>query len=133
MNFKNSPVGGELLGSDEGKGTLGCLIFLLLLGAAIFATFQVGPTYYAYKNFESDIKTEASRAGAHFYENELVLNNIMALAKRNEIRLEKENVRVERFAGQLQITIHYSVPVDFIIYQRTLDFDINASSYIGRL
>ena len=133
MNSMKGPAGGGLLGSDDGKGALGCLIFLLLLGAAIFATIQVGPTYYAYKNLESDIKREASRAGANFYDNELLISNIMALAKRNEISLEKENVKVERFAGQLQIIIHYSVPVDFMIYQRTLDFDIKASSFIGRL
>lgn len=111
----------------------GCLFFLLLLVVAVFVGIVIGPPYYSHYGFETDVKAEASRAGAHFFDDETVIKDILAIAKRNEIRLVRENVKIERFAGQLFLTIRYSVPVDFIVYERSLNFEIKASSYIGRL
>ena len=111
----------------------GCLFFLLLLAIAIFVGIILGPTYYSHYGFETDVKAEASRAGAHFFDDDTVIKDILDIAKRNEIRLAKENVKIERFAGQLYLTVQYSVPVDFIVFQHILNFEIRASSYIGRL
>ncbi len=121
------------LRSAEGKGMAGCLFFLLLLAIAVFVGIIVGPTYYSHYSFETDVKAVVARAGAHFFDDDTLAKEILDLAKRDEIRLARENVKVERFAGQLWVTINYSVPVDFMVFQRTLDFEIKSSSYIGRL
>jgi hypothetical protein len=118
---------------SEGKGTLGCLVSIILLGAAIIIGVRVGPPYFSYKSLEGDVSTEVSRAGAHFFSDDVLVQNILDVAKKNEIILSRENIKVERFAGQLQVIIHYSVPLDLIFFQRTMDFDIKASSYIGTL
>jgi hypothetical protein len=118
---------------SEGKGALGCVGFLALLGIFVLAAMQVGPAYYAKKSLETDVRTEISRAGANFHDDETLLKNILDLARRNEIRLTRENVKVERFAGQIFVTIQYSAPVDLYVTQRTLQFDIKASSFVGRL
>jgi hypothetical protein len=117
----------------DGKGTLGCLVSLLLLGAMILITVQAGPPYFAYRGLEGDVKTEVSRAGARFYSDEVLIQNILDVAKKNEISLKKEDIKVERIAGQVQVVIHYSVPIDFIFLQRTVGFNIKASSFIGTL
>lgn len=121
------------LRSNEGKGTAGCLFSLLLLALATVAAIKVGPPYFAYRSLQADVKTEVSRAGAHFYDDETLIKGILDLARKNEIPLKREAIKVERFAGQLYIKIHYSVPVDFLVYQRDVDFDITAQSFIGRL
>jgi hypothetical protein len=89
--------------------------------------------YYSNFNFENDVKTVASRAGAHFLDNQQITKDILSLAKRNEIRIKREDIKLERFAGQLHIRVDYSVPVDFIIMERDLNFEIEASSFIGTL
>jgi hypothetical protein len=66
-------------------------------------------------------------------DNDQVIRDILALAKRNEIRITREDIKVERFAGQLHIRVNYSVPVDFIVLEHDLDFKIEASSFIGAL
>ncbi len=119
--------------SEEGKGVAGCLFFLLALAIAGFIGFRIGPPYYANKSLEADVKTEASRAGAHFYDDETVMRNVLDLARRNEIPITRENVSVERAAGQIYITIDYSLPIDFLVVERTFNFKIKASSLIGRL
>jgi hypothetical protein len=121
------------LRSSDGKGMIGCLLSIVLLAAAIYLGIILVPIYYANFNFENDIKTTASRAGAHFLDNDQIMRDILALAKRNEIRVAKDDVKVERFAGQLHIRVDYSVPVDFIVFERDLNFKIEASSFIGAL
>ena len=57
----------------------------------------------------------------------------MDLARREDIRIKKENILIDRFAGQVHIKVNYSVPVDFIVVERDLSFKIEASSFIGAL
>ena len=115
------------LGCD-GKGAIGCLLSLLLLGAGIFVAVKLVPEYYTYSNFESSLKNEVSRAGAHAYDDETIVTNVLELAKRNEIRLTRDNIRVERFAGQVFIYVHYTVPVDLTVYTLRLHFTPSAEN-----
>jgi len=117
----------------EGKGALGCLLSILLLGALIIFVAQAGPPYFSYRSLEGDVKTEVSRAGAHFYSNQVLLQNILDVAKKNEVPLKSDNIKVERFAGQVKVTVDYSILVDFVFFERKVDFQIKASSFVGAL
>jgi hypothetical protein len=121
------------LQETEGKGMIGCILLIVLLGVVIYLGIVLAPIYYANFNLESGVKTEISRAGAHFLDNETMIKDILALAGREEIRLTRESISIERFAGQVHLTIHYSVPVDFILFERNLNFEIKESSFIGTL
>ena len=121
------------LNDSEGKGIVGCVILIVLLGVAIYLGIVLAPIYYSNFNFESGVKTEVSRAGAHFLENEAIAKDIMDMAKRNEIRLSRQDISVERFAGQIHIKVRYSVPVDFILFEYDLTFKIDESSFVGTL
>ena len=123
----------QRLRSSEGKGLVGCLLSIVLLAVMIYLGVTLFPIYYQNFNFENDIKTTASRAGSHFFDNETIIKEVLTLAKKNEIRIKRENVKVDRFAGQLHILVIYAVPVDFIILERDLTFKIDASSFIGAL
>lgn len=116
-----------------GKGIIGCLIFLVITAVAVFVGIRLGPIYYANSNLESAISTEISRAGANFIDDETIIKDVLDLAKRHEIRLTRENVKVERFAGQIHITVQYRVLADLGFYKRNLDFTIEESSFVGRL
>jgi hypothetical protein len=123
----------DRLRSSEGKGVIGCMLAIVMLAAAIYLGIILVPIYFANYNFESDIKTAASRAGARFSDNDQIIKDVLALAKKNEIRITREDVTIDRFAGQLHIRLTYSVPVDFIILEQDLTFKIDASSFIGTL
>ena len=121
------------LRSPEGKGLVGCILSLVLFAVAIYLAITLGPIYYSNFNLENGVKTTASRAGAHFFNDEQIIAEIIDLAKRDDIRIKKENVSADRFAGQVHIKVIYSVPVDFIVIERDLNFRIEASSFIGTL
>jgi len=121
------------LRKQDGKGMVGCMFALLLLFVGGIAGIRLFPPYYAHKSFQTDVRTEASRAGAQFLDDETVMKNILAMGKRNEIRLTRDNVKLERFAGQIHITVKYSVPVDFIVFKKDMEFEVQASSFVGKL
>ena len=107
--------------TDRHRGLPAFLLVAALVGVL---AVRIGPVYYANKSLEADIRTEASRAGANFHDDETVMRNVMELARRNEVRITRENVKLERFAGQIYITITYSVPVDLFVTQRTFNFKV---------
>ncbi len=121
------------LRDPQGKGLLGCMIMIVLIGVAIYLTIVLVPIFYSNFNFESDIKTEVSRAGAHFLDDDTITRDILDMAKRNEILLTKQNISIDRFAGQVHINVRYAVPVNFVILDHDVVFQINASSFVGAL
>jgi hypothetical protein len=124
---------GHFWRNSEGKGTFGCLFSILILAAATFAGIRLVPLYYAASSFETDIKTEVSRAGANFFSDETMVKDIIQLARKNEIRITAEQIKLERMAGQVHVIINWSEPVDFVAFQYDVKFHVNASSYVGRL
>jgi hypothetical protein len=133
MEKRFRQVNFESLSGCEGKGNVGCLLSILLLLVAIFAGAKLIPIYYSNSNFESDVKTEASRAGAHFFDDGTIVKDVLDLAKRNDLRIKRENIKIERFAGQVHLQVTYNVPVDLVIYKRIIIFHIVATSLVGSL
>lgn len=110
---------------------IGCIILLVVIGTAIFLAIRLGPLYFYNNNFRSDVETEVNRAGARSLKNEIIVDNILALAKTHKIELTQEDVKVDRFAGQIHVEVSYSVPVNFALFQRGINFQIAASSFVG--
>jgi hypothetical protein len=121
------------LRDPEGKGMLGCIVMIVLFAVAIYLGIVLAPIYYANFNFESAVKTEVSRAGARSLDNEAIIRDIMDLAKRDEIRIDREDISIDRFAGQVHVAVHYTVPVNFIVFDHDIEFNITGSSFIGSL
>jgi hypothetical protein len=119
------------LRDSEGKGMLGCIFAIILFIAGLYVAITLGPIYYTNMSFETDLKNEASRAGARFLEDETVVKEILELGRRHEIKLKRENIKVERFGGQIQLAVEYSVFVDFVFFERTLNYQVKASSFTG--
>lgn len=115
----------------EGKGIIGCMLSIILMGTAILLVLELGPVYYSNYTFKKDINDEISRAGARNFDNETVIKNVMDLATKNEVPLKKEDIQVERFAGQIHVELRYAVPVDLALFKRGWKFEIRASGFIG--
>jgi hypothetical protein len=128
-----TPKSLRLIHDTDGKGLIGCLLSIVLLALIIFLGISLGPIYYNNLNFESDLKTEVSRAGARAFDNEVMIKDIISLARKNDIQLTRQNIKVERYAGQVHIQVHYSIPVDLLLTDRDFNFEIKVSSFTGAL
>jgi hypothetical protein len=124
-------AGFKHLRSSDGKGMIGCIIFLVLIGTVIFLAIRLVPLYYSNHNFKSDVETEVSRAASKSLKDEIMVDNILAMAKTYEIELSADDITVDRFAGQVHVEVNYTVPVNFALFQRGLKFHIAASSFVG--
>jgi hypothetical protein len=129
MNIKGSGI----LSNCEGKGFFGCMVAIVLLAAMIFAAVKLGPIYYSNYLFEDELKGITSQAGARFVDNDEITRQILDAARKLNIRITpedaKKNIKIERFAGQIHITVRYFVPVDFLIFKKTFEFQSRNSSF----
>ena len=125
--------GFDILIDSEGKGFLGCMAAIVILAAMIFAGIKLGPIYYANYGFEEDLKDLTSRAGARYMDNNTIIEDVLKLAKKNNINLKpkeaKENIKIERTAGLIYINVLYYESVDFLFFQKTLEFKMKLSSF----
>jgi hypothetical protein len=118
---------------DEGKGKLGCVLTILVMVTLTLVTLRLGPAFFSFKSFENDLKRDISRAGANGWDDETIIKNVLDLAKRNELTLTRDDIKVERFAGQVHVSVRYTVVLDLIVYQRSVNLETQVSSLIGRL
>jgi hypothetical protein len=118
------------LRDSDGKGMIGCMALIVLTLTALFLTAKLAPIYYSKNALESDIQAEAGRAGAGSLDDEAITKFILESAQKNELPIEKNNIQVRRFAGQISIEVDYNVPVDFGIMSHNLNFQTKASSLI---
>ena len=122
-----------MLLNSEGKGFLGCIAGIVLLAALIFIGIKLGPVYYTNMIFEDDIKTVTSQAGTRYMGDEQITTAIISYARKHNIDLTQKNaaknVKIERYAGQVHITVRYYVPVNFLIFNKTMKFEIEQSSF----
>jgi hypothetical protein len=123
----------RLYHETDGKGLIGCMLSIVFMGLAIFLAIVFGPPYYNNLNFESDVKTEVSRAAAHQFDTDTLVKDILALARRNEINIKRDSIAVERYSGKMHVTVSYSVMVDFLVAERNLDFEIDVETFVGSL
>jgi hypothetical protein len=118
---------------SDGKGMVGCMVFIVLIGIAIFLSIKLVPIYYTNYTMESEVKIVVSRAGAHYLDDGAIIKDVIDIARKNDIPVDKKNIQVRRFAGQIFVEVEYAVPVDFAVLERNLNFRIKASSVVGTL
>lgn len=121
------------LQDQSGKGLVGCIFCLIIFALIGYATIILGPIYYEKYSLETELRTVSSRAGANFFSDAQITKEVMDLAKRHEIKLDKEDVQIERVAQQVIIHVYYVVHADFGFFAKDLEFNIEESSFLGRL
>jgi len=110
---------------EEGKGSLGCFIAIILMVLAVFLAFKLGPIYYNHYEFKGELKQAVGRAGARLTSNENIKKDVIAIAQKNNIFLKGEEIIINKSVPtRVIIEIKYVIPVDFIIFKYDLNFNI---------
>jgi len=114
---------------QEGKGSLGCIFALFLMVVALLLAFKLGPPFMNHYEFKSDMKQAVARAGARAMTDENIRKDLIQTAEKNKIVLKNENIQIRHMAGQVVITVEYTIPVNFLIITKDLRFNIEESSW----
>ena len=102
---------------ELGEGQAGCVFGLLVFLAAIFVAYKMVPIKVKAAELRQTVFDEAKSAGSH--NNAVIMKAILAEAEEQKLPVTKENVKIARARGEIEITVEYDVPVEFpgYIYQ----------------
>jgi hypothetical protein len=114
---------------EEGKGSLGCIFSIALMVIVVFVAFKLGPVYFNHYEFKGELQQVVSRAGARSVQDEVIIQDIIRTAEKSKIILKKENIQIRRLAGQLNITVEYTVPINLLVTTYNRNFKLEESSF----
>jgi hypothetical protein len=117
------------LKNQKGRGTLGCLFSFLVLGAIAYLGYKFIPPYVSQYELKDALDELAvyEVAGIGVPKKERTLDTeemVIHKAKEMGIKLERENIKIERMTDKITIHVNYSVPIELPgrVYQLNFDF-----------
>jgi hypothetical protein len=113
----------------RGGGRLNALLAVAITGAAIVAAVRIIPVYISGVEFEDAIRNEAKFASVNQRSPQQVQESLFRKAQQLDLPLRREAIQVYPSGiGGVRIMVRYTVPVDLIVYQHTMKFDIQADT-----
>ena len=112
--------------SQHGGARLKAIIYFAILIAAIFVAVKIVPVYVAEYQLKDKITEQARFAVANRYSDEQIRESIFRTIQDLDIPAKKEDVKVAATNHGLQISVSYTVPVDFLVYQTEINFSPSA-------
>jgi len=109
------------LHSRLGEGKLGCILWLLVLGAVVLVTARLIPVKIRSAELY-DFMEEQAQFAARTSTKE-VKARILRRAEELELPLDKKNLLVERHAGRIRMRATYSVPIELPFYTFEWSFE----------
>ena len=111
--------------NQRGNGRLGLIIWLAVIGAAIFGAVQIIPakiTVYEFHDYVDRQAQFAASASGKFDEKK-IRNNVLQKAAELGLPLNKKQVKVRRTKGRMTIDLQHTVEVDLKVYTWVWEYD----------
>jgi cell division protein FtsL len=112
----------QTLKSQRGEGKLKAVVYLAILIVAVFVAIKIVPVYVAEYQLKDKISEQARFAVVSRYTDEQIKDNIYRTIQDLDIPAKREDVKVAATNHGLLISVNYSVPVDFLVYQTEISF-----------
>lgn len=127
MNAK--PVRNKQLGG----GTIKFLVTMAILGFGAFSAYEIIPAYFANYQLQDMMKSEALFATSAIPRKtpDDIHDDIWKKVQELGIPAKSEDIKVTAATNNqaVSMAVDYSVPVNLIVYQFTLDFHPHADSH----
>ena len=107
--------------SQAGEGKLGCILWTLALAALVLAAWKMIPVKVATSELYDFMVEQAKWAATT--PPEQLQKGIVAEAKRLNLPVDPQDVRVVSEGGHIKMSARFTVPIDFPI--RTYNWDFN--------
>jgi len=113
---------------ERGGARIKTLIVLIILGSAIFCAVKVVPPYFDNYQLQDSMREEAAYASASRKQADDIRADIEKKLKQLGIPADGKDIQVSDDAGNVQISVDYTVPVDLAVYQLQLHFHPQANN-----
>jgi hypothetical protein len=119
---------------DRMRGTarLNLIMTLLFLGATIFVAVKIIPPYFTNYQFQDAVESEArfALAGYPRKSEDDIRQDIFDKAQKLDLPIKKkEEILVTMNQGSVSISLDYSIPIDLLVYQFSLQFHPHADNH----
>jgi hypothetical protein len=115
--------------AQRGEGRLKALVYLAVLIVAVFVAVKAVPAYVANYQLKDKMSEQAKFAIVNRYTEDQIKDNIFRTIQDLDIPATRDDVKVANTNHGIEISVTYSVPVDFVFYKTDLNF---ATSSEGR-
>jgi hypothetical protein len=106
--------------NQRGAGTFGCLFLLLLIGAGMYAGFQLSMPRIRHRSFED--RVNESLGNLRQMPAAEVQKQLIQMASDFDITLTPAQVKVDTSGNRLRIDISYEKLIDLKVWQQTVPF-----------
>ena len=113
---------------ERGGARLKTLLALIILGSAVFCAVRLVPPYFANYQLQDSMREEAAYASASRKQADDIRADIEKKLKQLGIPADGKDIQVSDDAGNVQISVDYTIPVDLAVYQLQLHFHPQANN-----
>lgn len=113
---------------ERGEGQLGCIVGLILFLAAIFVAYKMIPVKVKAAELRGEIVDEAKAAGMR--KDPQIRKTILSTADRLGLPVSENDIKIRRSGGNINVTVTYTVPVEFPGYTYNWEFEHEAENPI---
>jgi hypothetical protein len=116
---------------ERGGSKLNFLLTIAFLGVMIFIAVKLVPVYFANYQFQDSIETESRFAltGYPKKSTDDIRDDVFKKAQDLGIPTKEEDIRVLVTNGSVDLGVDYSVPIDLLVYQFTLEFHPHSDNH----
>jgi hypothetical protein len=110
----------------DNRGAIGLrgIFWIVFLCLALYSGYKIGLPYFSYKMMYYEVRSEAENA--RLYNDEEIRNRILKKAEDWSVPLKSRDLRIDRRARFIDISLDYSVTITFFQrYNRTFYYDIS--------
>jgi len=108
--------------SQRGAGKLKAIIYTVILVTGVFMAFKIVPLYVADYQLKDKMAEQARFAVVNRYSDDQVRDVIYKTVQDLDIPAKREDIKVEHTSHGLRISLDYTAPVDFMVYQTDWNF-----------
>jgi cell division protein FtsL len=108
--------------SQRGAGKLKAIIYTVILVVGVFMAFKIVPLYVANYQLKDKMAEQARFAVVNRYSDDQIRDVIYKTVQDLDIPAKREDIKVEHTNHGLRISLDYTAPVDFMVYQTDWNF-----------
>jgi len=107
---------------QRGEGKLKAIIYTMILVAGVYLAFKTVPLYVSDYQLKDKMSEQARFAVVNRYSEDQIRDIIFKTVQDLDIPAKREDIKVEHTNHGIRISLNYTVPVDFMVYQSDLNF-----------
>ena len=103
---------------------------MVILVAGVYVAFKVVPLYVADYQLKDKMSEQARFAVVNRYSEDQIRDIIFKTVQDLDIPAKREDIKVEHTNHGLRISLAYSAPVDFTVYQTEMSFSPSSEAIV---